>query len=190
MNGSNLYEDLLKQRFQTLRILWIMMTVSIAIYCVVGIIVSMNGDASGDIGGLRLGLDAVAVSSALGSVVFKMVAFSRDRLAERLKQPVNLEAQATRRDTGAVDGEQLEKLESLSDPERKVYGLIGWYQFRFVILLALHESIAIYGLILTIVTHQVEEMLPFAAVALFLNIRLFSHPRLVVEECESLVSPQ
>ena len=65
-------------------------------------------------------------------------------------------------------------------------GLLNWYSTPYIILLSLNECVAIFGLVLTVLTYRPVEMLPFLAAAAFLNARLYPHPRRTVEEAESL----
>ena len=187
MDTSKAYEELLKRRLGVLRILWFAMTVSIVTLLVAGYVVSMQGETpSVPSPLLRLGLDAAGIALALAGIGLKAFVFSRERLEERLKAPVNVEAMATDRESNSFSQSLFDELRTLSDAELRVVGLLNWYSTPYIILLSLNECVAIFGLVLTVLTYQPVEMLPFLAAAAFLNASLYPHPRRTVEEAESL----
>lgn len=185
MDRTTTYEDVLNRRLRVMRMLWFAFSGSVLIYLAVGYLVTMAGrPAPPNIAVLRLALDAVGVITALGVIVFKMVAFTREQVSKRLAEPARLEQIAGTPNTGEPDAAVVERLRSLSEKEQKLLGFIAWYQIRFILVLALNESIALLGLVLTILTGSPSEMLPFLGVALFLNARMFFHPQQMVEDAE------
>jgi hypothetical protein len=188
MDRSVAYEDLLKRRLGVLRTLWFAMTMSLVTLLVAGYVVSMQGETpSYPSPLLRLGLDAAGIVLALAGIGLKAFAFSRERLAERLKLPVSIEAMAGDQASNGLSRASIDELRMLSDAELKVVGFLYGYSALYIVLLAINECVAVFGLILTLLTYQPTEMLPFLAAAVFLNARLYPHPRRTVEEAEALV---
>jgi hypothetical protein len=161
------FEELLGHRMMVLKVIWMALTASILVYAGVGYIVSVNADPknAGDVPRVfQMSIFAVAVMTALGSVALKTFLFSPGKIEARLV---------------SAKGD---------DKEQRLLNLFGWYFPRYIVILALDESVAVYGLVLTLVTLQPSEMIPFMAVALFLNARVFMHPRNTLDEAESILS--
>ena len=71
---------------------------------------------------------------------------------------------------GIVDGERLQKIQSLTSAERKLLRLCGLFFASFIIRLSMNEAIAIYGVVLAFLSRSLIPMLPFAVAAIALNV--------------------
>jgi hypothetical protein len=78
----------------------------------------------------------------------------------------------------------VEQLKTMSEAEQKVACLLTWYMPRYILMLAFNESVAMFGLVLTILNRNLMDMLPFAAASIVLNALTFLHPKSVLETAE------
>jgi hypothetical protein len=90
-----------------------------------------------------------------------------------LKQEVDPQELATNRETGQIEQERLTKINALTPLEMKAIGLSGMYFTTLLLSLAMNETVALLGLMLAILEQRPEPVIPFAAVALALNLIIF-----------------
>lgn len=189
--GTPLFISTIKKKRALLRILALAMMVSVIAYMAVAYMLSMQAEAEQPpteaFVALRLPLGVLGILIGLASIAIRMAGFSRERMEARLAGAPNLEKAARNPQTRRVDTALLEQLKTLSEHEQKIIGFITWYQAPYIVMLALSESVALFGLVLAILARNPFEMLPFAAVSLFLIVRTALHPNTVMEQAESIL---
>ena len=124
-------------------IIWAALTLSIPIYLIVGYIVTKNptGEHQLDSNLKRI---LMIVACVMVATSFAVSTISKT-IQSRLR-------------TGR-----------LSDAQPPAMDFNRWLTFN-IIRWALHESIAIYGLVLTLISANLKEMIPFAIAAVALNL--------------------
>ena len=125
---------------------------------------------------LRMVFYALAVGLALASYFLRRRMLSSERLQPAMRLNVDLQALATDSETGVTDEARLAEMKKLSPLELKAIGLSGRYFTAMLLSLALHESIALCGMMLAMLEQRFEVILPFAAVAIVLDLLIY--PRL------------
>jgi F0F1-type ATP synthase membrane subunit c/vacuolar-type H+-ATPase subunit K len=144
-----------KGTLRTLRILHIAITASIALYAVVLLVITQQPS---DTEHMSLS-DATGLAVALGIAslaVLALIPFLRKRIG-----PARDESAGARR-SGSAEGE-------LSNAERTA---VGKLMSAELVSYAMGESVAVFGLVLGLITRQFVIFLPFAALALLQLILL------------------
>lgn len=188
--GTPIFLSTLKKKRTLLRILAVAMMVSVVIYTVVAWFLSVQAEADPTAAksiALRLPLGIVGIVTGLASIAVRIVWVSTERMERRLAGAPDLERAAIHPQTRKLDHELLESFKTMTLPEQKIIGLMTWYQVPYIIMLALSESIALFGLVLAILSRTPSEMLPFAAVSLLLIIRTALHPGIVLDQADSIL---
>jgi hypothetical protein len=189
-HGTPIYVTSLNKKRTLMRILAAAMMFSVILYVVVAWFLSVQPEAAPPTEAgtmLRIPLGVVSICIGLAVIALRTILFSRERLERQLAAPPNLEKAAVNPQTRKVDPALLESLKTMTEAEQKLISLITWYQTPYIVMLALSESIAIFGLVLSIVSKSPFEMLPFAVVSLFLVIRTAMHPAILIDEAESVL---
>ena len=112
----------------------------------------------------------VSLLSAAGSRWIPASLVSDHKLRAILKRDPNPESLARNPQTGKVDADRLQKIKMLSPHEQRLFVAAGALFAPFVVQLAFNEAIALYGLVLSNVSRSFLPILPFAAVALALQL--------------------
>ena len=188
--NTPIFETTLRKKRTLMRILAAAMAFSVVLYGVIAWFLSAQAEVAppAEPGiALRVPLGAVGIFVGLMTIALRTVLFSRERLEARLAAPADLEKAAVNPQTRKVDTALLERLRTMTEAEQKLIGLIAWYQTPYIVMLALSESIALFGLVLSILSKSPFEMIPFAVVSLFLIVRTAMHPSILVDEAESVL---
>jgi hypothetical protein len=183
MRGSDAFESMMSKKMTLLKIVWTALTGSIFLYGIVGYAIAIAGPPAetGDTFRIiRYAMYFIGVLTGLLALGLKGFLFSRERVQAALEAPLDLQFLARDR-TGQVNRNHLDNLRKMPENEQRLLGLTNWYLARYIAVLALNESVAIYGFVLAMVSHRPGEMLPFLAAALFLNAMMFAHPRNLLE---------
>jgi hypothetical protein len=92
----------------------------------------------------------------------------------RLRQIIDQPQETLARDprTGIVDEDRLTRIRTLSPDERRLFALVVAHFVPFLVRLAFNESIALFGLVLSLLSRSFVAVLPFAIVSLALNWRV------------------
>jgi hypothetical protein len=101
---------------------------------------------------------------------------SSERLQPAMRLKVDLQAMATDSETGVTDEARFAELKKLNPLELKAFTLSGRYFTAILLSLALHEVVALCGMMLSMLEQRFEAILPFAAVAIALDLMIY--PRL------------
>lgn len=180
--------ELLRPEMFTASIVWAALTASILIYGLVAYLVA--GRISGptqvpDL--LPLALGGVAILTGAGSWLLARILLSDNRLRKAMRSEPTPEALARDPRRGIVDEERLRKIQLLSSSERKLLLLPRLYFTSLILRLTLNESIAVYGVILALLSHSLTPMLPFAAAAIVLNLTCIPRIDPVLERATQFV---
>lgn len=176
-------EELVRPSELTARVIWVGLTAPIVVYVVVAFLVTdPAASAQEPLLALQAVLIVVALIAGTVSLLLPRFLLSDERLQRVLRDDPALEDLARDPQTGKVDEERRRKIEALSTQERKLLRLPPVYLTQLIIRLALTETVAIMGLVLAIISNSPQLVVPFAALALVLN--LSSLPK-VKEQLES-----
>ncbi len=93
-----------------------------------------------------------------------------------MSMKVDLRAMAIDSETGVTDEARLAEMKKLNPLELKAITLSGRYFTAMLLSLALHEVVALCGMMLSMLERRFEAILPFAAAAIVLDLLIY--PRL------------
>ncbi len=173
---SNELDDLLRPLALAQKVIWIAITMSILIYTVVLYMIHASGSQSADGGQVHVVFYAIAALLAIAALIYRQRAFSDDRLRGITEKPVATRSLAINPQTRRVDAERLRRIESLPPKEQGVLNLAQSLTIPTIVVLALNESIAIVGFVAAFLTHNPTAILPFAILAIALNLFVFPRP--------------
>jgi hypothetical protein len=179
---SQTLRQLLKSQELLLRIFWWVCTLSIIVYIGIAYFLGLRGTNTGGLAStgtqLQLVFSVLAVLVAFLPTLIKCLMLSEKMITKAISREINNEQLATNTRTGQIDQEKLRKIETLNESEKKLLLLSGHYFSPALISLVFNETIAVFGLVLSVVIGKFELIIPFAAAALLLNVVHF--PRLGV----------
>ncbi len=162
------FDQLVRAQSFIRRILWFSMTLSILVLlALVHLLPMFEGDAGVEPTPLRAAFGCVAIINGLVSLLLPRFMLSD----ERLRKELNTEFDPTRFQRADSPG-----IGNLNPDEQKLYGVVATSFIPFILRMALNESIALLGFVLSAVTKSPESLIPMALVALGLNLAAF--PRL------------
>lgn len=98
---------------------------------------------------------------------------SDDRLRSSLRQDPQPPDLARNPQTGRIDEQRLRRIEALASHERRLLRLPSVCFTPWILQLVLGEVVAIFGLLLSLISHTFPPILPFAAAAFVLNLMAF-----------------
>jgi F0F1-type ATP synthase membrane subunit c/vacuolar-type H+-ATPase subunit K len=169
---------ILRPRTLTMRILWSAMVMTILFFVLVSyFITSQHQSEPVPIQNeLRMVFYAIAVIAPIAAYFLRRRMLSSERLQPAMRLNVDLRAMATDSETGVTDEARLADLNKLNPLELKAITLSGRYFTAMLLSLALHEVVALCGMMLSMLEQRFEAILPFAAVAIVLDLLIY--PRL------------
>lgn len=171
---SETLKRVLKPRVLVMTLLWAVMTFTILFYVGLAYILNAPGQPPQPVENrLKLALYLIAGAIAVLSFLLRSRMLSEGHIYDKLKEEVDPQGLATNRETGQIDQERLQTIKSLTPLEMKVIGLSGIYFTTLVLSLAMHEAVALFGMLLAILEQRAEPVIPFAAAALALNLLVF-----------------
>ena len=168
----------LRPRTLTLRILWAAMVMTILFFVLVAyFITGQNQTEPVPVQDeLRMVFYAIAVIAPIAAYFLRRRMLSSERLQPVMRLKVDLRAMATDSETGVTDEARLAEMKKLNPLELKALSLSGRYFTAMLLSLALHEVVALCGMMLSMLEQRFEAILPFAAVAIVLDLMIY--PRL------------
>ncbi len=189
---TSLLEEVLKPKISMARMIWFFLTLSIGSYLLVAYLVihfaQLPPPRVAWAGVLKIALLALSVGQGFLSLILFRRLPGRRRIEGALAKPIDLEALLGTPHGGEADAELLRKGEQLSEVERKIVALYPLFLSSWIVSWALNEAIAIYGLVAATLLRSFPLILPFAALAILLN--LLMRPRLeLVRERTTLPLP-
>lgn len=190
------FQQIIEKSAKTQKILWGAFTFTIFLYSGVAFVVAskMSGPVDEDLVRLvRLILVGVSAACAVGATLYRRRAFSEAGLRRLLDRAVDLRKLASSRQGRngplVLDPARLASLQAMEPADQKLVGLVQGTQVTLIISLGLQEVIAVFGLVLAFVSRAGNAVLPFAAVALILNVFAFPDPTALVERARRLLGP-
>lgn len=175
MMDSESLNKVLRPRTLTLRILWAAMTMTILFFVLVTyFITGQNQTEPVPIQNeLRMVFYAIAVIAPVAAYFLRRRMLSSERLQSAMGMKVDLLAMATDSETGVTDEARLAEMKKLNPLELKAITLSGRYFTAMLLSLALHEVVALCGMMLAMLEQRFEAILPFAAVAIALDLLIY-----------------
>jgi hypothetical protein len=127
-------------------------------------------DAASDSQLLMVGIGIAGLLSAIASVVLEKIFLSENKIMKQLDQKPDAATALRSQTLGSevASGEKSALFERLSGTEQRLVGLLPLYQTAMIVIWAMRESIAIWGVVLAILLERFLVVVPFAAVALVL----------------------
>jgi len=184
------FEQVFKAKSRIVKILWFALTFPVLIYVLLIYYLADDLWASG-VGRVDENFKYFFYAAGIGmfftSLSLKKIFLSDIRLASQLKKDIKPEDLALNPQTKKVDPDDLAKMRSLSVRELKLIGLINWYLKPFLFQMAVNESITIMGMVLAILTQKEENIVPFAAVSLFLCAVTFLDLKKIVDRGKKIL---
>lgn len=181
----------LRPRTLSLRILWAAMVMTVLLFVLVSyFITSQHGAEAAPVQNeLRMVFYAIAVLAPIAAYFLRRRMLSSERLQSATGREVDLRAMATDSETGVTDEARLAEMKKLGPLELKAITLSGRYFTAILLSLALHEVVALCGMMLSMLEHRFEAILPFAAVAIVLDLMIYPHLDKFVEQ-NSIAAPR
>ena len=169
MSGDTVGEIASQSRMR-MRLIWLAASAAIGLYVVVAYAVTGGGGAESEEPARAIVFACYGQSLLLGvgSLGYRRWALSDARLRQ------------------AMAGEEQPGRAGEDVLESGLVRVLAQLQMVDIVGLALHEAIAIFGLVLAILTGQAQAVLPFAAFATLLNLAVLPRPDAVVERAERL----
>jgi hypothetical protein len=155
------------------RVLWLAFIGVIAIYVCVAYLMFGARGSMGSVAPRNPLFAPFVIISLLTAAASRWIPASllTDRkLRELLQRDPDPELLARNPQTGQVDPERLQKIKMLSAREQRLFVAARAFFTPFVVQLAFNEAIALYGLVLSNMSRSFLPILPFAAVALALQL--------------------
>ena len=178
MMDSESLNNILRPRTLTLRILWSAMVMTILFFVLVAYFITSQNQAEPVPvqSELRMVFYAIAVIAPVAAYFLRRRMLSSERLQPAMRLNVDLRSMATDSETGVTDEARLAELKKLNPLELKALTLSGRYFTAMLLSLALHEVVALCGMMLSMLEQRFEAILPFAAAAIVLDLMIY--PRL------------
>jgi hypothetical protein len=155
------------------RVIWLAFNAATALYVVIAYAMFGSGRPMAAVvpdNPLAIPLIVVALLTALVSRRVAAAAMPERRLREIVARNPDPQALARNPQTRQVDQVRLQKIASLPPHEQRLLAAVSALFVPFVVQMAFNESIALYGLVLSFLTRTFPPVLPFAALALVLNL--------------------
>jgi hypothetical protein len=121
---------------------------------------------------LAVPLIVLALLTTLFARRIGALAMPERRLREIVARDPDPQALARNPQTHQIDQVRLQKIVSLAPHEQRLLAAVSALFVPFIVQMACNESIALYGLVLSFVTRSFPPVLPFAALALALNLNV------------------
>ena len=176
--------EILQPQFLTERVIWWAFNGSLVCYGAVLYIMAQKpgSDLMADPALLEQIFSVIALGVAIGSYMYRRQVFSPERLQKFLFG--ELSPQEFTPNPKVVDSELQAKLEALSQSEQRLVHIAKYLLSRNILGLALHESIGILGLVLGLLSQNVLSFVPFAVVALGLNMLAFPRTEQMIQQLQ------
>jgi F0F1-type ATP synthase membrane subunit c/vacuolar-type H+-ATPase subunit K len=179
---SNELSDLLRPTTLVLRVIWVAITMSIAIYVLVLYLIPFGEVSAVDGSGVTTVLYAAAAALAVVALFYRQRAFSAERLQRIAEQPVDARSLAVDPQSRDVDPERLQRIEALAPEEQRALAVAHALRTRTIVVLALNEGVAVIGFVAALLAQSPPVILPFAVTAVALNLFVFPRPQAVAEQ--------
>lgn len=184
MIDSENLNKVLRPRTLTLRIMWSAMVMTILFFVLVSYFITHQNQSEPVPvqNELRMIFYAIAVIAPVAAYFIRRRMLSSERLQSMKGGNVDLRYMATDSETGLTDESRLAELKKLNPLELKALTLTGRYLTAMLVSLALHEVVALCGMMLAMLEQSFEAILPFAAAAIALDLLIYPRLYKFVEE--------
>ena len=178
MIDSESLNKILRPRTLTMRILWTAMVLTVLLFVFLTYILTGQNrlEPVPVQNELRMVFYAIAVIAPVAAYFLRRRILSSERLQSASNTEDGLQALATDFRTEVTDEAKLAEIKKLSPLELKAIAISVPYFTALLLSLALHEVVAICGMMLSMLELRFEAILPFAAVAIVLDLMIY--PRL------------
>jgi hypothetical protein len=170
MTRSALFEEVMRPRMRIITVLWAALTISLFVYPIVAYQKLGTREPLPVDQAVLTAMYIAGAVLALVSLAVRLTAFSDDRIAAKMRIPVDPSRLGLDAKTGEVDKELREKLLGLSDKEQRASRLIVHFFAPFLLCMALNEAVVIIGMVLVFMFQQLDVMWPFVGVGIVLNL--------------------
>jgi hypothetical protein len=183
---SPAFQELVQGQERVQRVLWAALLVSIMLYGVVAHVVTGTPDTATPVMPALWAAFAMAAFGAGGlSLAWPRVALSDDRLRQAMaREAVPSGSRGAIRPASAALRERVGRLDAR---ERRLYSVMSAAFTASIVRLAMNESIAIHGLVLSILSHDPRWFWIFAFPAIALDIAMFPRLDPLVERAQTLL---
>lgn len=183
MEHSEHYQQILNKIIKTSRVLWLYLTGAILIYILAAYYVTFSIQEMKPEAMVlfRYCLYCIGALVAILVLILKRYSTSKKRISAQLNKESKASDFAVKFFTRKLKPDLLKNMISLTEKELKLIGLASRYFMLSVVILALCEAIAIWGLILAWMIKPLE-MLPFAIVSILFCLSIYNGPVRVMEE--------
>ena len=178
-----------RQIHRTQILIWVAFMTACPIYLVVAYVLVSGRALTGPPENFQIFLmimTALALMSAVGSIVYRRYSLSDQKLRAKLKEQAGTGPSSE--DIRMMGGAKIEEAyRELSSDDRKSGALLVTYMQSMIVAWAFNEAIAIYGMLLVVMGGPIWYLLPFLVASVGLN--LMSRPMIesFLEHAEGLV---
>jgi hypothetical protein len=180
-------EQLIKPATRVQQMLWATLTASLLVYVAVAYVAARPEEAREIPANMTLALALIACAIAALASRIPAVLLSDDKLRALLTPEPSPEELAKNPQTGKVHPERQREIEALPVHEQRLLRLPAAAFVPFIARLVLNESIGIFGLVLSFLSHRFEPVLPFALAAIVLNLLARPNLRALLQRGAHLV---
>ncbi len=183
MKYSGPYQQIFKEIIKKSRVVWLYITGFILLYIPAAYYFRFGTSEIEPerLKVFRFSLYGIAALAVLLVLILKRYSTSKKRISAQLNKVSKASDYAVNFFTKRLKPDLLKSMIGLTEDELKLIGLASRYFRLFVVILALCEAIAIWGLILAWMVKPYD-ILPFAAVAILLCLSIYNGARRVTEE--------
>ena len=183
MEHSEQYRQVLNEIIKNSRVLWFVLTGFILVYILAAYYVrfSIQEIKPEKIELLRYILYCIGTLVAILVLILKRYSTSKKRIAAQLNKESKASDFAVKLFTKRLKPDLLKNMICLTEKELKLIGLASRYFMLSIVIHALCQAIAIWGLILAWMIKPME-ILPFVAVSMLLCLSVYNGPVRVTEE--------
>jgi hypothetical protein len=184
---SEQLNELIRPVILVQKIIWFIIVLSIVFYIVLlyFLIDGNIADSSGAGNGLEILIYILSGASAAGSIYYYRYSISDKKLRKFMAQELDIQQLAKDPRTSEIDDEKLDKLNSITNVEAKIYSLMIEFQKSITISLLLSELVVIFGSTLSFLTGNFFRIVPFAIVSVILCIWMFPRPQSLINKAHN-----
>lgn len=177
MSDPQKLNEMLRGRALVLKILWTWMTLTVLFFVALAYFLNapLKPDPREAAPQMRIAFYAVAVAVAIAAYFIRGIIL-RQRTESASERDAELRRAFNEAQPAASDAAMPAQEKRLKAVEAQAAQLAGRYFNALLLSLALHEVIALLGMLLSMMEHRFESVLPFAIAAIILDLLVY--PRL------------
>jgi hypothetical protein len=189
MMDSLSLKDRLRARMFVMKILWAMMTLTVLLFVGLAYLMNAQQQPAAALPQLRIALYTTAGVVALLSFFVRRMLLSSQRNQSTPALKKALRALVGDAQAEASDAEVPAQVKRMQASDAKVAALSGRYFTALLLSLAMHEAIALCGMILSINERRFESIVPFAIAAIVLDLLVYPRLDKYIEESTTTAPP-